>query len=233
MWHQSVFLLLTVAWLPQGRAQTCIQMYKDAFKGKAKVKPAEVGKLYMNYCKKNMRVGSAKSMDELCQPIVKKVEDKMVWVPDDVEVVPELVCKTLDQIKAEYPEHAKLMAESEEARKRHEDVEEAEKKKIAANAKAFGASVAQDLAEVLKKAGETASKELEERMQKHVEVLGGEMDERKKKMISKILESVTLGIRGLETKTKQKSEESVKEWLVYEARAVAKARQEDNKKKEL
>merc|ERR1712190_104136 len=178
--------------------------------------------------KKNMRVGSVKSMDELCQPIVKKVEDKMVWVPPDFAVTPEIVCKTMDQIKAEFPEHAKTMSVSEAAKKKTEDAEEAAKKQLAEKAKVLVANMEKDLSAILKKAGGTASKELTDSFHKHLEQdLGGEMDKRKEKMISKVLETITLGIRGLETKAKQKSDESINEWLVNEAREQAKARKKE------
>jgi hypothetical protein len=227
--------LAVAAFLPKGQANpTCIDMYKTAFKGKAKVKPAEVGKLYLTYCKKNMRVGSVKSMDELCQPIVKKVEDKMVWVPPEENVTPELVCKTMDQIKAEFPEHVKVMEKSEDARKKVENAEEAERKALADKAKVLGSKFAQDLTGILKKTGEAASKELKESFVKNIkESFGGELDDRKEKMISKILETVTLGIRGLETKAKQKSEESIKEWLIVEARERTKALKEAPAKTDL
>jgi len=223
-----IVLLAVVLFLPQGDANaTCIDMYKTAFKGKAPVKPADVGKLYLTYCKKNMRVGSVKSMDELCQPIVKKVEDKMVWVPPETEVTPELVCKTMDQIKQEFPDHAATMSESEAARKKNEDAEEAEKKKIAEKAKTLGARIQEDLSDVLKKAGESVATEMRQRLEKHAaELLGGDMDKHKEKILSKILETVTLGMRGVETKAKQKSEESLKEWAISESKELVKKRKE-------
>jgi hypothetical protein len=235
MWMPVFTSLFFLSFLPRGRAnEQCLEMYRTAFKGKAPVKPADVGSLYLTYCKKNMRVGSAKSMDELCQPIVKKVEDKMVWVPPDVEVTPDLVCKTMDQIKEAFPEHAALMADGEATRKQKEDVEEAKKKELAAKAKTLGSKIEQEVVDVFKKAGESMSKDLSERIKTHAkEVLGGEFDARKEKMVKKILESITLGMRGLETKTKQKADESLKEWAALESKELVKMLKEDAKKAEL
>jgi len=71
-------------------AETCIDMYKIAFEGKKKVPPADVGKLFKQYCIKNMKVSSAKSMEELCDPMGKKADEKMAWVPPETNVTPEI-----------------------------------------------------------------------------------------------------------------------------------------------
>merc|ERR1712046_171147 len=142
------------------------------------------GDLYFKYCKKNMKVGSAKSMDELCQPMVKTVEKKMVWVPGDHEMTPELVCKTIDQIKAEFPDHAKVAEQIEQEKKKAEGAEEAERKELAEKAKGFSTGLGQDVAAILKRAGDTIAKELEASFAKRVkESFGGDIDERKKKML--------------------------------------------------
>jgi len=233
-WQPVVMACLAVAaFLPTGLANdTCLDMYKTAFKGKAPVKSSDVGGLYLKYCKKNMRSSSAKSMDDLCRPIVKKVEDKMAWVPADAEVTPELVCKTLDQIKAQFPDHAATVGATVNAAKAVEDAEESDKVNLAKKAKVLGSKIEQELAVVLKNAGEAAAKELKEKIGKQVkEVLGGDIDQRKEKLISKILETITLGMRGLETKSKQKTDEGLKEWLISESKELAKARKEAGGKK--
>jgi len=201
-------------------------MYKTAFKkGTAPIKPADVGDLYMTYCKKNMRSGSTKSMDDLCAPIVKKVETKMSWVPPTEEVTPELVCKTVDQIKALYPDHAATVATSEVAAKKKSDADEEDKKKLAELAKTLGGEIQSELAEYFKKASEV--KEVKARLTEKVKtVLGGDFDKSKEKIVDRVLETVTLGIKGLETKSKQKTDESLKEWLVSESKEMAKKRKE-------
>merc|ERR1712185_630606 len=124
-----------------------------------------------------------------------------------------------DQIKQEFPEHAATMAESEAARKKSADAEEAEKKKVAEKAKVLSGKFEKEISDVLKKASESTSKDLRERFEKQAkDVFGGESDESRQKMISKILETVTLGMRGLETKAKQKSDESLKEWAILETK---------------
>merc|ERR1719491_2245577 len=92
-----------------------------------------------------MKSGSAKSMDELCAPIVRKVEDKMIWVPEDENMTPELVCKTIDQLKKEFPEHAAYALEIEETRKKKEGAVEAAKKELADKAKVLGGKIAEEL----------------------------------------------------------------------------------------
>jgi len=228
---QLAACVAVASFLPTVQAQSkqCVEMYTTAFKDAKKktLQPSEVGKVYLQYCKKNMRVGSAKSMDELCQPIVKKVEDKMIWVPTDFEVSPELVCKTLDQIKEQFPEHAASMAEGEATRKKEESAEEAQRKQLAGLAKSAGAKIEQDIVDVLKKALDTASTELKGKLVAHVNEAngalgGGAWGKKEDKFVSSILESISLGIRGVETKAKQKKQEVLQEWLVAKSKELKK-----------
>merc|ERR1712190_258415 len=119
---------------------------------KGSVKPKEVGPVYFQYCKKNMKVSSAKSMDELCQPMVKKIEEKMVWVPSDTDVTPEIVCKTADELKTAYPDHASTMGEKEKERLKEENAAKAAKDALAKKAKDLSAGMAADLKAVLEEA---------------------------------------------------------------------------------
>mmetsp|Transcript_97994 Transcript_97994/g.179534 ORF Transcript_97994/g.179534 Transcript_97994/m.179534 type:complete len:260 (-) Transcript_97994:147-926(-) len=221
-------LALLVAMLPQGaEAQECIKMYKEAFKGISRIPPKQVGGLFLKYCKKNMKMGSVKSMDELCAPIVKKVEDKMLWVPEDESVTPEIVCKTIDDLKKDYPEHAANAAGIEEARKKREGAVESAKKELAGKAKLLGGQIADELKAALGKEGEKMAAELQKKITSHVESALGPMDKRKEKIVKQIMETVTLGMRGLETKTNQKKEEVMKEWLQAEAKEIAKKAKEN------
>lgn len=207
----------------------CIEQYKTAFKGHLPVHAKDVAAHYNTYCKKSMKSGSTKSMDELCRPIVKKVESKMTWVPADDEVTPEIVCKTVEQIKEMFPDHAAKQGESEAANKKQEDAAEAEKKVLSEKAKALTGNIQKELADVfsIMDMKSEKTKDLKNRINKQVlDVLGGEMDARKEKMVTKILETITLGMRGLETKAKQKTDESLKEWLVSEMKEKAKAKTE-------
>lgn len=226
VWLLSLAVLVTM--LPQGaEAQECIKMYKEAFKGLARIEPKKVGGLFLKYCKKNMKMGSVKSMDELCAPIVKKVEDKMLWVPEDVSVTPEIVCKTVDELKKEFPEHAANAAGIEEARKKREGVVESAKKELAGKAKILGGKIAEELKQSLGKEAEKMAAELQKKITAHVESTLGPMDKPKEKMVKQIMETVTLGMRGLETKTNQKKEEVMKEWLQAEAKEIVKKAKEN------
>merc|ERR1719245_1650075 len=87
-----------------GAATPCTDTYTDAFKPhKGTVLPKNVGALYKTWCKKNMKVSSAKSMDELCAPLVKKVESKMIYIPEETEVTPEMACEQVDSLKKMFP----------------------------------------------------------------------------------------------------------------------------------
>lgn len=203
------------------QAGGCIDMYTTAFKNQGpKIDPAEVGELYMTYCKKNMRVSSAKSMDELCGPIVKKVEEKMRWVPQETSVTPEIVCKTIDQLKEQFPEHAKVTqaqagAEMDESRK-----QDAAKQELGSKAKELSTKFGEDLKASVAEASEILAKGFRQKMEiRAKEVLGSKGEgPAVTKMLSAITEQLTLGLRGLETKANQKRDEAMKEWVATAAR---------------
>merc|ERR1719433_584132 len=100
----AALCLASAVW--RAGAQGCVDTYKAVLKkpGGGTILPAEVGPLYLKWCKKNMKVSSAKSMDELCAPLARKAEEKMKWVPPELAVTPELTCKSVDKLKEEFPE---------------------------------------------------------------------------------------------------------------------------------
>merc|ERR1719491_1963611 len=76
-------------------------------------------------------------MDELCAPLVKKVEDKMVWVPADTLVTPEIACDNVDNLKKKFPEQVAVA----EAAMKNAGAGDAEKKKALETAKKLKASL--------------------------------------------------------------------------------------------
>lgn len=214
--------------LPQGAEaeSECIKMYTTAFKGHARIAPDRVGELFLKYCKKNMKSGSVKSMDELCAPIVKKVEDKMIWVPKDTAVTPEIVCKNVDQLKEAYPEHSKTALDNLSKAQQAKGVIESAKKELADKAKVLGSKIAEELKTSLAKDSEKMVADLKQRITTHVEASLGPMDSKKEKIVKEIMETVTLGMRGLETKANQKKEDAMKTWLQAEASAIVKQMKE-------
>jgi hypothetical protein len=195
-------------------------MYEEAFKKFAGEDPTpeRVSKAALRYCKVNMKVASAKSMDELCAPIAKKIEDKMDWVPPDTVVTPELVCKSLDQIKKEFAEYAEKAQQAIEDKKAGDYAKEAEQRELATKAQDLQKAMGGDIEDTLKEVNLT---NLTDNLRSTLaQVMGLEMeqqlDDRQQKILSKVSDSVSLGLKGLITKAHQKIEESVKEWVISE-----------------
>jgi len=219
-------------------ADTCIDMYKTAFKGHTKIAPGEVGQLYRTYCKKNMRVSSAKSMDELCLPLVKKVEDKMLWVPATTEMTPEIVCKSVDQLKKDFPEHATSMLMEQEGKLKESRAAQAAKDELSKKAKELSTGIGASVQGALAKVTSELTAKLKEDMENHMNRIVGDdaNQDRKAKLVSTILESVSLGLRGIETKVNQKKDEALKSWLSGELKDLqqkAKTKEAAAAKKEL
>lgn len=217
-------VLVLLAWLPRTAAsETCVDVYTAAFKGRKSVKPTDVGELYFTYCKKNMRVSSAKSMDELCKPLVRKVEDKMLWVPPDMDVTPDMVCKSADALKKDFPQHAAAAQAGADARFKEANAEKEEREALAKSAKLLSAKFNEEVHRILTESGEGLRDKLLTRAR---EVLGtSSLDEHDVKLVSSITEAMVLGLRGLETKVSQKKDEALKVWVNAEAkrRLVAKS----------
>lgn len=212
-----------------GDATPCTDTYTDAFKShKGKVAPKEVGDLYLKWCKKNMKVSSAKSMDELCAPLVKKVSDKMQWVPADVTVTPEIACDSVDTLKSKFPEQvakAEATMKSSGAADAHkrETMEMAKKLKV-------------NLESVVRETMGTWSKKLADELvtnlkAKAEDILGKDSPSPPRDALAKTMEGVaSMGARGMETKLLQKLEEAAGQWASTTVKAAAAA---DKAKSEL
>eukprot|EP00928_Gymnodinium_smaydae_P058564 TRINITY_DN41754_c0_g1_i1.p1 TRINITY_DN41754_c0_g1~~TRINITY_DN41754_c0_g1_i1.p1 ORF type:complete len:276 (+),score=59.27 TRINITY_DN41754_c0_g1_i1:51-830(+) len=204
--------------------QACIDMYKEAFKGQAGIKPASVGDVYFKHCKKTMRLDSAKSNDELCKPLVKKVEEKMLFVPPDTDVTPEIVCKTKDQLKADYPEQAAVA----EAAGKEVSAADALREELNKKAKAVSGKIGDDIKQSLNQASEDMIASLRPKIEANLADAFGAIDEGKAKVVSGMMDALKLALRGVETKIQQKKDDSIKEILVQETK-----RAQTKEKKEL
>mmetsp|Transcript_2870 Transcript_2870/g.7977 ORF Transcript_2870/g.7977 Transcript_2870/m.7977 type:complete len:237 (-) Transcript_2870:156-866(-) len=210
-------------------ADSCTDMYKVVLKRPqgVKVTPAEVASLYFEYCKKNMKVSSAKSMDELCAPLVRKIEEKMRWVPPDVDVTPALACKNVEKIKEEFPEYIAVA----EAQLKVVGEDEAKHKHLVEKAKDLKNKLGTELKAAVSSWGEQLVKDLGTHLQRKTEeVLGPEFGQAGKDALAKQMqEAASLSSRGVETKLLQKLEEAVGTWATLarkEARAKAAAKPE-------
>mmetsp|Transcript_73067 Transcript_73067/g.190639 ORF Transcript_73067/g.190639 Transcript_73067/m.190639 type:complete len:235 (-) Transcript_73067:47-751(-) len=206
-------------------AETCQDVYKTAFKGQSSVKPAAVGDLYFKYCKKNMRVSSAKSMDELCKPLVTKAENKMLWVPPDTEVTPEIACKSVDALKQDYPEHAAEFQSRSDAKATAAEEERKVREALSSKAKELSKLAGDDLEAIMREAAKELSEKVRSRLEATIAgALGADAQgERSTKIVTTILETLELGHRGLLTKVSQKKDEAVGTWLQQEAKAKREA----------
>eukprot|EP00927_Polykrikos_kofoidii_P072097 TRINITY_DN68251_c0_g1_i1.p1 TRINITY_DN68251_c0_g1~~TRINITY_DN68251_c0_g1_i1.p1 ORF type:complete len:236 (+),score=65.33 TRINITY_DN68251_c0_g1_i1:48-755(+) len=194
--------------------ETCVDMYKTAFKKqKGQATPKEVPGLFLEYCKKNMKMSSAKSMDDLCAPMVKKVEEKMSWVPPDTTVTPELVCKTVEKIKEAFPDYAATAVEREKSR----SVEKENQKELVDKAKALQAKMASEMKALLAKSSKDLAATMEERLRHAAnEALDGFRIRDAKpteRLLAQMREATELSNRGVETKLMQKLEESIGTWI--------------------
>merc|ERR1712062_970665 len=77
----------------------------------------------------------------------KKVEEKMNWVPPETDVTPEIVCKTVDQIKELFPEY--VVKAQEHAKTA--DVENAALAEVTQKAKALRSKLADEMKLELRK----------------------------------------------------------------------------------
>eukprot|EP00933_Yihiella_yeosuensis_P024480 TRINITY_DN18991_c0_g1_i1.p1 TRINITY_DN18991_c0_g1~~TRINITY_DN18991_c0_g1_i1.p1 ORF type:complete len:262 (-),score=79.11 TRINITY_DN18991_c0_g1_i1:218-1003(-) len=217
---------------PEGKKEptACEKLYTGILEKAPSSKPGDIGKLYGEWCKKNMQVGSSKSLDELCAPMVKKVAEKMSWVPPETDVTPPLVCGSVDQIKAQFPEYA---SKAEELLKRESD-KGADQKKILEAAKGLKGKLSTAVTSTLKAWEGNLLKAIEENLQAEIsKALGGgatadlppSAKESAEKLVTKpLVEAATLQSRGMGTKLLQKLEESVGAWankVSKEAKAKA------------
>jgi len=205
--------------LQLGVAQdTCVDIYKKSFKKfGGTVKPDKVADLYMEYCKKNMRSSSMKSMDVVCAPLVKKVREKMMWVPPDTDVTPKLVCKSVDQIKADFAEYIPV---AEENLKMAAATEAGAKEQAAEEAQQLKKKVGQEISEAMQKWRKELEQDLQERLPKKLlEVLDTDtMSEPSTKLIKRLVEAASLGVKGVETRALQKLDEALATWAVETAK---------------
>lgn len=205
---------------------SCNDMYKAILKRPkgAKVSPAEVGGLYFEYCKKNMKVSSAKSMDDLCAPLVKKIQEKMQWVPSEVAVTPEIACKSVDKLKEEFPEQVAVA----EVQIKAAGEDEAKHRQLMEKAKLLRGTLVDEVRTVIDKWGRGLVKDLGALLrEKTEEVLGSDFGQAPKQALAKqVEEAASLASRGVETKLIQKLDEAVGSWAALakkEAREKAKA----------
>jgi len=175
----------------------------------AVIAPKEVGNLYSRWCKKNMKVSSAKSMEELCAPLVKKIEEKMRWVPADEDVTPEMACKNVEQLKEQFPAQvaaaeAQLQLVKEEEKKMKHVLDKAKelKSKLSAELKEVLGASAKDLVARLGTGLRTTASE----------VLGGTLGEPGEALVKHFEDAATVASRGVETKLQQKLDEAVGNW---------------------
>lgn len=214
---------------PAPPASTCEDTYKIAFKRKKNIKPSQVGELYFEYCKKNMQVGSVKSLDELCQPMKQKAAEKMSWVPDDVVVTPALACKKIDQLKKDYPEHAKKQESADGQLKKQED---AWKQTLTKKANLVNTNIASDMNAAMDKEGAALKAAISDLVRKQV-MSGlekeGEPVGREKVLIDSLNEYVQLQLKGIATKFNQKKEEALGTWVSGEATDIREAKKKEAK----
>mmetsp|Transcript_14632 Transcript_14632/g.29699 ORF Transcript_14632/g.29699 Transcript_14632/m.29699 type:complete len:235 (-) Transcript_14632:305-1009(-) len=203
-------------------ADGCADVYKAVLKrpSGAVIRPKEVGGLYSKWCKKNMKVSSAKSMDELCAPLVRKIEEKMRWVPADEDVTPEMACASVEKLKEQFP----AQVEAAEAQLKLAAAEEKKHKDIVDKAKELKSKLASELKEVLG----ASTKDLLASIGvgargKAEEVLGGSLGAPGEAMVKQLEDAAQLASRGVETKLLQKLDEVVGNWASA-ARKEAKAK---------
>mmetsp|Transcript_4278 Transcript_4278/g.6838 ORF Transcript_4278/g.6838 Transcript_4278/m.6838 type:complete len:237 (+) Transcript_4278:75-785(+) len=216
---RALLLLLCAGSLTWAAPSPCEEMYSAVLKGNKKAQPADVGELYMRYCKKNMRVSSAKSMDELCAPMVKKVEEKMRWVPPDTPVTPPLVCLSLEKIKEKFPEYAaeaeensrRLAAEEAQSR-RLLDVAKGMQSKLSATVKSSMDSWEKEL---VKDLGSKLRAELAEALADEAPAARSSAEA----LAKQFEDAASLSSRGMQTKLLQKLEELLGGWLSQATRA--------------
>lgn len=204
-------------------ASACVTTYTTVLKASKapQVLPAEVPDLYKAWCKKNMKVSSAKSMDELCAPMVSKIKDKMLWVPADAEVTPEMACDSVEKLKERFPEHMAIA----EAKLKDTASDEAARKALLAKAKELKEKLSVEVRDVVGTWGASLVSELGERLKsKASEVLGPDSPVGPQEALVKTLvEAAGLSSRGIETKLLQKLEESVGGWASKAAKEAAKS----------
>merc|ERR1712039_1159983 len=131
----------------------------------------------------------------------------------DTDLTPEIVCKTIDQLKADYPEHAVEMAAQEESRKKKED---SGQKKLLALAQGMSDKLAAEIKAAMADAQQALLKDLETRLLATIEkaVAGSAtMGPPETKLVASLVEATKLGHRGLETKVTQKKDEALKNWI--------------------
>jgi len=217
----NAFLGSIVALTASGAsASACEETYATAFKATAGVAaPKDVGRLYNEWCKKNMRVSSAKSMDELCAPLVRKVEQKMVWVPPDAEVTPEIACEGVEKLKARFPEHIAIA----EAQMKSSTSDEARKRELMDSAKKLNAKLEAKMREALGSWGKALVKDLGEIVRSgSLEILGESSPEVPREELAKTMESAaSLSVRGVETKLLQKLQEALGTWASKASKELA------------
>jgi len=222
---KALLLLATIAGLLPSAgiaASACVDTYTQVFKVRkgAKVAPSEVGALYTTWCKKNMKVSSAKSMDELCAPLARKVEEKMMWVPPATDVTPEIACEGADKLKERFPEHVKVA----EAQLKDTGAQEARKKQLLEKAKALKGQLDGVVRESVTTWGKSLVDDLGAKIRaKTLEVLGPDSAEAPREALAKHLQDAAgLNSRGAETKLLQKLEEAIGSWAREAAKETAK-----------
>lgn len=209
---RSLFFLYVVAGLSLVLGmETCTDMYKIAFKkGGGTAKPAKVGGLFMEYCKKNMKMSSGKPMDELCAPMVKKVDEKMSWVPPDTQVTPEVVCKSVDKIKEMFPDYAATAQQNADK----VDGDKAAQQAFIDKAKELKSTLAKEMKETLQKWNSQLRSEMAAMVKEKTEKVLGQMvvPNANEKLYAMIADATDLGVKGVETKLVQKLDDAMGSW---------------------
>lgn len=191
--------------------ETCADMYKIAFKkGGGKAKPDKVGGLFKEYCMKNMKMSSGKPMDELCAPMVKKVDEKMSWVPPGTDVTPEVVCKSVDKIKELFPDYAATAQKSAA----EVDADKAAQQAFVDKAKELKSTLAKEMKETLQKWNAQLRSDLAAMVKEKTEKVLGEMvvPKANEKLYAMIADATDLGVKGVETRLVQKLDDAMGSW---------------------
>jgi len=192
--------------------QGCQDVYKEAFRKSGGVaKPDQVGNLYHQWCTKNMHVSSSKSTNELCEPLVRKVAEKMRFVPAETEVTPELVCKSAQKIQEQFPEHAKAI---EEQLKKEASSRSGAQALVREQGKKLQKALEKEVKDIIAVLGAQLSKDLGPRLRKKAsETLGDEANASEMDTLVRTLtEAAQLQVRGMDTKLVQKIPEAVGTW---------------------
>merc|ERR1712039_181089 len=162
--------------------------------------------------------------DELCAPLVKKLVEKMRWVPKGTDVTPEIACESAEKLQARFPEQVAIaQAQLESA-----DKEEKAKQEMLKTAKALKSKLDAEVKSVLGKWSKSMVEDLGASIRsKTKEVLGEGSPSKPQETLAKTLEdAASLSSRGVETKLLQKLEEAVGAWVNNAAKEAAATKKE-------